>query len=80
MNSVKFKIGDKVIEEQASGLGSKSVGIIINISEKRGDITVDFGNYTKKYNSNGWQKGRSYDYDPCYIRPSLEIYKPEGLL
>lgn len=68
MSSVKFKIGDKVIEEQASGLGSKRMGTIINISKKRGDITVDFGNYTKKYNSDGWQKGRSYDHDPCYIR------------
>lgn len=68
MSGVKFKIGDKVIEEQASGLGSKRIGIVISISKKRGDITVDFGNYTKKYNSDGWEKGKSYDHDPCYIR------------
>ena len=68
MSDVKFKIGDKVIEERASGLGSKTIGTIINISKKRGDITVDFGNYTKKYNSDGWQKGKSYDHDPWYIQ------------
>ena len=68
MNSVKFKIGDKVIEEQASGLGSKGIGTIISISKKRGDITVDFGNYIKKYNSDGWEKGKSYDHDLCYIQ------------
>ena len=68
MSSVKFKIGDKVIEEQASDLGSKRIGTIINKKKKRRDITVDFGNYTKKYNSDGWEKGKSYDHDPCYIQ------------
>ena len=53
---MSFKIGDKVIRNYGTSLPT-SIGTVVNITQKRGDVVVDYGNYKETYNSNGWQRG-----------------------
>lgn len=49
-----FKVGDKVARDRTI------VGEIINISEKRHDITVDYGSFIEKYDANGLSFGYGF--------------------
>lgn len=50
----ELKIGDKVVSQDKY---QKAIGIIVKITPKRKDITVDFGNYTITFDNRGWEKG-----------------------
>ena len=49
-----FKVGDRVARDRTI------VGEIINISDKRHIITVDYGSFTEKYDENGISFGYGY--------------------
>lgn len=73
MNNEEFKIGDKVIRNYRSGYPT-SIGTVVNITKKRGDVVVDYGNYKEKYASDGWQRGGDI-WSHSYIRlltPEIE--------
>ena len=53
---MSFKIGDKVIRNYKNALPT-SIGTVINITKKRGDVVVDYENYKETYRSDGWQRG-----------------------
>lgn len=56
MNNEEFKIGDKVIRNYRSGYPT-SIGTVVNITKKRRDVVVDYGNYKETYASDGWRRG-----------------------
>ena len=62
-----FSVGDKVVKKQNIG-NACATGVIKRISPKRGDITVDFGNYTETFNSMGRSKNHDIWYG-TYIEP-----------
>lgn len=64
MEEKEFKVGDKV--ELHNRWGTPNIGKIIKITEKRKDITVDFGTYTAIFDSRGWEKGHDV-YHKTYI-------------
>lgn len=66
----EFKVGDKV--EFKNRWDGSSIGIITKITEKRKDITVDFGQKTALFDSHGWQKGCD-----VYYRGYIRILTPE---
>ena len=47
-----YKVGDKVCIERTT-----TIGTIVKITEKRGDIVVDFGSYKDTYRKDGWTRG-----------------------
>ena len=49
----ELKIGDKVVSQNKY---QKAIGIVVKITPKRKDITVDFGNYTITFDSRGWER------------------------
>ena len=54
---MKFKVGDKVIRNYGNSLPT-SIGTVIRITEKRGDVVVDYGNFQETYyGTTGWQRG-----------------------
>jgi len=71
MNDQKFKIGDKVIRNWRDGRPTL-VGTVINITPKRGDVVVDYGNFKEKYSSYGWQKGGD-----VWTTSTIELLTPE---
>ena len=66
-----FNIGDKVIRNYKNSL-TTSIGTVINITKKRGDVVVDYGNYKETYRSDGWQ--RSGD---IWTRSTIQLLTPE---
>ena len=70
MDREEFKVGDKV--EFKNRWDESSIGIITKITEKRKDITVDFGRQTGLFDSHGWQKGCDR-----YYRGYIKILTPE---
>lgn len=51
MDNKPFAVGDKVIRN------NYNIGVVTKISEKRGFITVQFDNFTERYNRSGWTTG-----------------------
>ena len=66
---MEFKIGDKVIRNYGSGYPT-SIGTVVNITKKRGDVAVDYGNYKETYTSDGWQRG-------SWSRSYIQLLTPE---
>lgn len=65
-----FNVGDKVVGNY--GVGGRRIGTVVNITKKRGDIVVDFGNYKETYSSSGFQKGGD-----VWSRVYIELLTPE---
>lgn len=68
---MSFNIGDKVIRNYRTSL-STSIGTVVNITKKRGDVVVDYGNYKETYRSNGWQRGGD-----IWTRSKIQLLSPE---
>ena len=54
--NLNLKIGDRVIRNYNNSLPT-SIGVVVNITQKRGDYVVDYGNYKETYRNDGWQRG-----------------------
>ena len=68
---MSFKIGDKVIRNYNSSMPT-SIGTVVNITKKRGDVVVDYGNYKETYRSDGWQRGGD-----IWAKSSIQLLTPE---
>ena len=66
-----FKVGDRVVRNYNSNI-HKYIGTIIKITEKRGDIVVDYGHFQERYDRSGWQKS-----DNCFYRSYINLLTPE---
>ena len=66
-----FNIGDKVIRNYDIGLPT-SIGTVVNITKKRRDVVVDYGNYKETYSSDGWQRGGD-----IWTRSTIKLLTPE---
>ena len=71
MDNPKFKIGDKVIRNWRTGYPTL-IGTVINITPKRGDVVVDYGNFKETYSSDGWQKGGD-----VWTKSIIQLLTPE---
>jgi len=67
----KFNIGDKVIRNYNNSLPT-SIGTVVNITKKRGDVVVDYGNYKETYRPDGWQRGKD-----VWTHSQIELLTPE---
>lgn len=65
-----FNVGDKVVCNY--GRNIRTIGTVVNITPKRGDVVVDYGNYKETYNSRGFQKGGD-----AWHNPYIELLTPE---
>ena len=65
-----FQVGDTVIS--CNRHGYLKTGRVVKISEKRGDIIVDFGNYKSVYRANGDNKS-----DDVWYRTWIKLLTPE---
>ena len=70
-NNLNLKIGDKVIRNYGYSLQT-SIGVVTNITEKRGDYVVDYGNYKETYRYDGWQRGGD-----VWSRSHIQLLTPE---
>lgn len=70
-DNLNLKIGDRVIRNYENSLPT-SIGIVVNITEKRGDYVVDYGNYKETYRCNGWQRGGD-----IWTRSYIQLLTPE---
>ena len=68
---MSFNIGDKVIRNYRNSL-STSIGTVVNITKKRRDVVVDYGNYKETYSSDGWQRGGD-----IWTRSTIKLLTPE---
>lgn len=68
---MSFNIGDKVIRNYRNSL-STSIGTVVNITKKRRDVVVDYGNYKETYRSDGWQRGGD-----IWTRSTIQLLTPE---
>lgn len=68
---MNFNIGDKVIRNYGNSL-STSIGTVVNITKKRGDVVVDYGNYKETYRYDGWQRGGD-----IWTRSTIQLLTPE---
>ena len=71
MNNLNLKIGDRVIRNYGNSLPT-SIGIVVNITKKRGDYVVDYGNYKETYRYDGWQRGGD-----IWNRSHIQLLTPE---
>lgn len=71
MEQKNFKVGDRVVRNYNSNI-HKYIGTIIKITEKRGDIVVDYGHFQERYDRSGWEKGDNYFY-----RSYITLLTPE---
>ena len=62
-------VGEKIISVGSYG---RIIGTVVKITDKRKDITVDFGGYTIIYDNRGWQKSRD-----SWHRDYLQVLTPE---
>lgn len=69
--NLNLKIGDKVIRNYRSRYPT-SIGTVVNITKKRGDVVVDYGNYKETYTSDGWQRGGD-----IWSRSCIQLLTPE---
>jgi hypothetical protein len=65
-----FSIGDKVICHDSGGI--RRIGTVVNITQKRHDIVVVFGNYKETYRADGYSKGGS-----VWYHSYIELLTPE---
>lgn len=68
---MEFEIGDKVIRNYRNSL-STSIGTVVNITKKRRDVVVDYGNYKETYSSGGRQRGGD-----IWTRSTIQLLTPE---
>lgn len=68
---MSFEIGDKVIRNYKKSL-YPSIGTVVNITQKRGDVVVDYGHYKETYRSDGWQRGGD-----AWTRSNIRLLTPE---
>ena len=68
---MSFNIGDKVIRNYRNSMPT-SIGTVVNITKKRGDVVVDYGNYKETYRSNGWQRGGD-----IWTKSIIQLLTPE---
>ena len=71
MDNLNLKIGDRVIRNYSNSLPT-SIGTVVNITEKRGDYVVDYGNYKETYRYDGWQRGGD-----VWSRSHIQLLTPE---
>lgn len=71
MNNLNLKIGDKVIRNDGNSLPT-SIGIVVNITKKRGDYVVDYGNYKETYRYDGWERGGD-----AWFKSYIQLLTPE---
>lgn len=68
---MSFNIGDKVIRDYKNGMYA-SIGTVVNITKKRGDVVVDYGHYKETYRSDGWERGGN-----VWRTSSIQLLTPE---
>ena len=68
---LNLKIGDRVIRNYDNSLPT-SIGVVVNITQKRGDYIVDYGSYKETYRSDGWQRGGD-----TWTRSHIQLLTPE---
>ena len=68
---MSFNIGDKVIRNYRNSMPT-SIGTVVNITKKRGDVVVDYGNYKETYSSYGRQRGGD-----IWTRSVIQLLTPE---
>ena len=69
--NLNLKIGDRVIRNYNNSLPT-SIGVVVNITQKRGDYVVDYGNYKETYRYDGWQRGGD-----VWSRSRIQLLTPE---
>ena len=69
--NLNLKIGDRVIRNYNNSLPT-SIGVVVNITQKRGDYVVDYGNYKETYRYDGWQRGGD-----VWNRSHIQLLTPE---
>lgn len=69
--NLNLKIGDRVIRNYNNSLPT-SIGVVVNITQKRGDYVVDYGNYKETYRYDGWQRGGD-----VWTRSHIQLLTPE---
>lgn len=69
--NLNLKIGDRVIRNYNNSLPT-SIGVVVNITQKRGDYVVDYGNYKETYRYDGWQRGGD-----VWSRSHIQLLTPE---
>ena len=70
-NDLNLKIGDKVIRNYGNSLPT-SIGTVVNITKKRDDYVVDYGNYKETYRYDGWQRGGD-----IWTQSHIQLLTPE---
>lgn len=65
-----FKVGDLVVDSRM-----EHVGKVVSVSEKRGDVTVDYDHFRQTYNSAGWKRGGDSFYKSYIEELTPEIKK-----
>lgn len=70
MEDVKFAVGNKVVGEFYMGV--IRIGTVINITDKRKDVVVDFGNFKETYRCDGYQRGGD-----AFTRSHITLLTPE---
>ena len=68
---MSFNIGDKVIRNYRNSLPT-SIGTVVNITQKRRDVVVDYGDDQETYRSDGWQRGGD-----IWTRSTIQLLTPE---
>ena len=76
-NNLNLKIGDRVIKNYENSLPT-AIGTVVNITEKRGDYVVDYGNYKETYRYDGCQRGVDVWNMSHIILPTMTT-KPVGV-
>ena len=69
--NLNLKIGDRVIRDYNNSLPT-SIGVVVNITQKRGDYVVDYGNYKETYRYDGWKRGGD-----IWNRSHIQLLTPE---
>jgi hypothetical protein len=65
-----FSIGDKVVCNYSRA--SRCIGTVVNVTKKRGDVVVDYGNYKETYSADGFSKGGD-----IWSHSYIELLTPE---
>ena len=70
-----FKVGDKVVRNYNSRFnGYTDIGVVTKVTQKRKDVTVEYGNYSETYYSDGWEKTKNRR---AWQRSHINILTPE---
>ena len=68
---LNLKIGDRVIRNYNNSLPT-AIGVVVKITQKRGDYVVDYGNYKETYMYDGWERGGD-----VWSRSHIQLLTPE---